>query len=116
MDSIDGFYRGYFTGAQGNGFALLVFQSGKLAGADALGVTFDGTYVRNEAGGGYIGHVVVAAPPNGTLVQGVTTGPNGMSYEVTLQIPANFLDMPFFRLQTPLGPVNVKVERIRSID
>ena len=33
---LEGFYAAYFTGMQGAGFSLFVFQSGQIVGADPL--------------------------------------------------------------------------------
>lgn len=116
VTSIDGFYRGYFTGVQGNGVALFVLKNGILVGSDVFGVSFDGSYVTDPSGGAVTGTVTVTAPPNATLVQGVMSGPHGMSYEVQFSLPSNFQEQPYIRLVTPLGPVNVSLELLRSVD
>ena len=87
---------------------------GVLVGADPLGVLFDGSYTP-DGKGGFAGKVIVKAPPNGELVQGVTTAPDGLTYEVGIEIPADFETRPFLTLSTPLAPINFLLKRIRSV-
>jgi hypothetical protein len=115
-DDIDGFYSGYFAGSSANGFAMFILRAGKIVGMDPLGVRFDGRYARKPDGTDYEGAVSVTVPPGGTTVQGVTSGPNGLSYEVRLTLPRGFGDSSFVRFETPLGPVNVRFVRLGSID
>ena len=115
QQKLDGFYVGYFTGLGGSGQALFILRQGVLVGADPLGVRFDGTYALNKDGSNYVGAVMVAAPPNGQLVQGVNSGPAGLSYEVPLALPADFISSSFLSLDTPLGPVNVRLELLRTL-
>ena len=110
---LNGFYAGFFSGAGGEGLALFIIKDGVIAGTDAGGVLFDGTYAAIESG--WSGPVKVKAPANVTLVQGVTTGPAGLEYEVPIFLPKNFLAEPYLSAQTPLGPVNFKLKRIRDV-
>lgn len=114
MTSINGFYSAFMSGEDGQGYALLVFRDGRIVGADPLGVTFDGQYA--EDGDGWAGEVVVTAPPGGTLIQGVTPGPSGIVYSVPLRLPSDFQSQPFLHIQTPLGPVNVKLTWVRGTE
>lgn len=93
---------------------MFILSNGILIGADPLGVLFDGSYVP-DANGGFTGTVTVKAPPNGELVQGVTTGPDGLVYEVGVEIPPDFEAKAFITLTTPLGPVNFILKRLRGI-
>lgn len=115
MASINGFYSAFMSGEDGQGYALLIFKNGVIVGADPLGVTFDGSYA-NDGGGGWSGEVVVKAPPGGTLIQGVTPGPSGLVYTVPISLPADFQDQPFIHIETPLGPVNVRLTWLRDIE
>lgn len=112
--SLDGFYSALFTGKAGEGAAMFILSDGVLVGADPLGVLFDGSYIP-DANGGFTGMVTVKAPPNGELVQGVTTGPDGLTYEVGVEIPSDFETRPFITLTTPLGPVNFTLKRLRGM-
>ena len=115
QNELDGFYVGYFTGLGGSGQAMFVLRQGVLVGADPLGVLFDGNYALNKEKTAYEGAVKVTAPPNGQLVQGVNSGPAGLTYEVPLSLPINFASSNFLSLDTPLGPVNVRLEYLRAL-
>lgn len=116
MSFSDGFYSAFMTGADGQGYALLVFREGNIIGADPLGVTFDGTFGPEPNGDGWSGEVHVKAPAGGTLIQGVSTGPSGLSYSVPIRLPVDFAERPFIHIETPLGPVNVKLTKIRGVE
>ena len=115
MRSLDGFYSALFSGRAGEGSAMFVLSKGTLVGADPLGVTFDGSYIP-DSNGGFTGRVTVKAPPNGELVQGVTTGPDGLVYEIGIEIPSDFEARPFVTLTTPLGPVNFTLKFLRGLE
>ncbi|GBQ28445.1 hypothetical protein HLH34_11210 [Gluconacetobacter azotocaptans] len=74
---IDGVYAAYMTGANGQGFAMFVFQSGIIVGADPLGVLYDGEYLPGADSEPITGKVTVRVPPNGTVIQGVRRGRRG---------------------------------------
>ncbi len=111
---IDGFYVGYVS-AENYGVLMFVLKDDKLVGVDAGGVKFDGTIEQDPDTKVYSGTVKVTAPPNVDLVQGINTGPDGLTYETSLSLPENFLDAPFIDLNTPLGPVNIKLEKLRDL-
>lgn len=111
---IDGIYTCYMAGAEGNGFAMFVFKNGVISGADPLGVKFDGKYA--EQSGSYIADVTVSVPQGGTVVQGVSSGPSGITYTVNLSLPPDFATKEFVEIVTPLGPVNARFKRIRGLD
>jgi hypothetical protein len=46
--TMNGFYAVYYTGKAGSGFAIVVFKDGIIAGADASGGLYDGTYTISE--------------------------------------------------------------------
>jgi hypothetical protein len=112
--SWNGIYAAYMTGAEGNGFAMYIFHDGKIVGSDPLGVLFDGTY-SVSTDGALAGKVKVSIPPNGSVIQGVTAGPSGMTYEVDVAFEGDLEKVDFIRLDTPLGPVNLKMKKLRSI-
>jgi hypothetical protein len=112
--AIDGIYAAYMTGTGGQGFGMFVFQGGVLSGADPLGVKFDGTY-KSSDDGKISGTIKVTVPPEGTVVQGVSVGSSPLTYEVPLLLESDLQAMGVFRLDTPLGPVNVKLEKLRGL-
>jgi hypothetical protein len=111
----NGFYRAYMTGADGQGFAMYVFMDGRIIGADPLGVLFDGGYEVSESGE-LKGEVTVTVPPNGTVIQGVSSGPSGLTYKVPINFGGDLEELDFVRLETPLGPVNLKLEKVRGLE
>lgn len=108
----DGIYSAYMTGAEGQGFAMFVFADGQLTGADPLGVVFDGKYHEDNEGN-LTGTIRVQVPPEGEVIQGVSVGPSGFVYEVPITLSKPVMDEPFFQITTPLGAVNVKLEKLR---
>jgi len=113
--SIDGFYAAYMSGKQGLGFAMLVFRKGRITGADAAGVMFDGQY-SNAASDVILIEISVKAPPNTPLIQGGTTGPQGEEGQLQFQVPLDFSAQKFVRIETQRGPINVKLNKLRELD
>jgi hypothetical protein len=114
-DEFEGFYSAYMSGREANGFAMFIFRKGKIVGADPMGVKFEGRY-RELVTGGLEGNVTVLLPPNNTTIQGPTSGPDGISYEVKLSLASDFARQDCVRIDTPLGPVNLKLVRLRGLD
>lgn len=111
--AVDGFYAGYMTGAEGNGFSMFVFTNGSIVGADPMGVQFDGSYVAE--GDNISAKVDVRVPGGETVIQGAAAGPAGLTYTVDFVLPGDFADRDFIRLDTPLGAVNLKLRKLRDI-
>ena len=111
---LSGIYAGYMAAAGGQGMALFVFNSGVIAGADMGGVQFDGSYRTNDDGT-FTGTVDVKIPAGVTVIQGVTAPPAGLQYQVPLSMPADFISQPYFELTTPLGRVNVRLQKLRDL-
>jgi hypothetical protein len=109
---MDGFYAGYFTGTGGNGIAMFVLQNGVIVGVDAMGVKFDGNYEAVE--NGFRLKVKISAPAGGTLVQGMSTGSTGLTYEIDTIIPGTLDSIPYLTIPTPFGPVNSKFKKLRD--
>lgn len=112
--SVDGFYAAYLTGSTGQGLAMLVFRNGAIVGVDVVGVKYDGTY--SESCNGVSIKLTVSVPPNTPLIQGVSTGPQGEDSGMELHLPPDFLSLPFIRIDTGHGPVNVKLTKLRKLD
>lgn len=111
----EGFYAVFFAGSSGEGYGVFIFRSGRILGADPLGVTFDGQYAIEEDG--QIGvQVHVSVPADGQVVQGVTSGPSGIEYDISMMLPADFAESQFVRVETPLGPVNARFKWLRTVE
>lgn len=115
VEALNGFYAGYFMGAQGPGLGLFVFKDGVIVGVDAGGVEFDGHYEISDEDGTCSGDIKVKAPPNVTLIQGHVVGPEGLTYTVPIRLPPDFAQKPYVRVETPIGPVNVSLKRVRNL-
>lgn len=109
----DGFYAGYMSGLNGQGFAMFVFANGVIVGSDPLGVEFDGTYTTLQDGS-LKGDLKVKIPAGGVVIQGVTAGPSGMTYHVPLAFAADVFAFDFLKIETPLGPVNLRMKKLRE--
>ena len=112
--SIDGFYAGYFAGKAGNGLALLTLTNGKVVGVDAAGTKFDGRYELHGDTGALALDVHVSAPPGITLVQGESTGEQGLDYQLETRIEASALNGAVVRIETPIGPLNMRLQKLRN--
>ncbi len=112
--SINGFYGAYLTGTATQGFAMFVFRNGKVVGVDIGGAKYDGTY--GDTVGGYAVKLRIVIPPNVGLVQGVTVGPEGDSSDLGFELPLDFLEKPFLRVNAKHGPVNAKIVKLRELN
>jgi hypothetical protein len=113
--NINGFYAVYLSGKTGQGFAMLILRNGQIVGADASGVTLDGQYIYGTDDG-YVAKLTVKTPANVQLLQGGLTGPRGTTYDLNIPLPLDFTSRDFVRIETPLGPVNARFVRVRSLD
>ncbi|MDK2766854.1 MAG: hypothetical protein KYX69_03950 [Sphingomonas sp.] len=103
------------TGSEGQGFALFTFIGGRIVGSDPMGVLFDGRY--DEDGEGTIsGSITVTVPANGTVIQGVSTGSSEMTYATPITLAKADLEAAFFPVETPLGAVNVRLQKLRNLN
>ncbi len=110
---MNGIYVMYFTGATGSGHGLLLLQNGTITGADAAGVTYDGTY-RLE-GDNLVGTLKMIVPAGTSLVTGAAAGSSPLTFDIPLTLPSNFADgMPRI-LSMPTGPVNIIFRRLRDL-
>ncbi len=112
--SIDGYYAGYFAGRAGNGLALLTLSNGKLVGVDAAGTQFDGRYELHDDTGAIALDICVSAPPGIMLVQGQSTGEEGFDYHLATEVKISVLDGAVVRIETPIGPLNMRLQKLRS--
>lgn len=109
----EGFYAVFMAAHSGEGYAVVAITQGSIVGADPLGVKFDGSY--SITGDQLAASVQVTAPPGGTLIQGVETGPAGLTYPVSFSLSSNFETQPFVAIATPLGPVNARFRFLRGM-
>lgn len=113
-NEVEGFYSLYFTSKEGYGVAMVAARKGRIVGSDPTGVKLDGAYVKKEDR--YEAKVRVDAPAGTQLVQGGSAGKNGHAYEVAFQFDKRPDEVPYIRVETPLGPINVKFVKLRSFN
>lgn len=114
-DSIDGFYATYLSAAEGQDFALFVLRKGKIVGADAIGIRYNGTYTTDQENG-YHMQLCVNPPANLPLIQGRKTGSEGDAYNITFEVPSDFLLRDFIRIEDKDGPINAKIIKLDDLD
>ncbi|MGJ0396891.1 MAG: hypothetical protein ACR65U_11775 [Methylocystis sp.] len=112
----EGFYLAYTTGLQGNGVIMLMVMGGKIIGSDVMGVLFDGNYTPTQDGRGFDATIKITAPAGQTLIQGVPTGPSGLSYEVKAFFPPDLERLDYLKIPTPFGSINARFKKLRGLN
>ena len=111
---IDGIYSMTFRGATSWGVGMMVLLRGKVSGADAGGVVYDGQY--SETTTELILDVTMRVPPGGLLVQGTPARATAYDVPFKTSIPKNAIDQALpVLVQLPPGPVNVIVRLLRQL-
>lgn len=111
---IDGFYAAYFTGTTGSTIGMFVFKDGIVVGADAGGGRYDGTYKGIEDDKFIEGLIKLAMPIGTQSVTGIAATSEPLSVEVPIKIPTEFNRNDVHSIETPVGPINAKFEKIRG--
>jgi hypothetical protein len=111
---MEGIYVMYFTGSLGSGYGLLILKNGVIAGADAAGGIYDGSYTQ-EPGGTLNAKVRLALPPGATLVTGAAAGETPMVIDIPAKLPENFASGQAIALTTPTGPINIIFKKLRDL-
>jgi hypothetical protein len=114
IDKLNGFYVGFFSAAGGEGAVILVFCNGVITGADVGAFEYDGQYTIEQTGEADV-KATVKVPPGQQSILGISGGDAGLTYEVQFILPPDFLERPFVRLETPYGPVNMRLVKIRNL-
>lgn len=107
-------YAAYLSGASGNSLALFYIGDGVIAGVDVGGITYDG-HVTYEADGALQGSVSFTAPAGTPLITGISGPTIPASVSIPISLPAGFADGRITRIETPLGPLNARFEKIRDL-
>ena len=113
-DMPEGMYLATYTGTADAGFAVLVFQHGKIFGMDVGRVAYDGTYKPTGTPGQVAIHLKLSVPAGVPLVMGVPAKPVPYSFEIDPQV-INTKGASSVPVVTPFGTVNAKLERLRDI-
>lgn len=110
----DGFYVGYFTGATGSSIGMFIFADGKVVGADAGGGKYDGSYelIKNETE--MEGTIKFVLPVGNHSITGVLAEIEPIHIEVPIRLPTKINIQDIHKIETPMGPINAKFEKIRD--
>jgi hypothetical protein len=107
-------YVAYLTGVAGQSIGLFYIGDGVLAGVDVGTMQYDGVYTVTDDGSleGVLEYVV---PAGVSLITGAPAGVAPARISLKLKLPASFADGRVVTVETPLGPVNAKFEKIKDI-
>ncbi|MEA2952270.1 MAG: hypothetical protein QOJ96_1790 [Alphaproteobacteria bacterium] len=112
---MDGFYVAYLTGKGGNSLVLFTIKSGKLVGVDAGGMKYDG-HVQPASDGGISFHLEYVVKAGVPLITGSGGVASSTPVSLDFKAPTNFAEGAVIGVQTPLGPVNAKISKLRDFD
>jgi hypothetical protein len=106
-------YIAYFTGSGGSSVALYYIGDGKILGVDVGAMKYDGTY-RIEADGSLEVTISYLIPKSALLVTGQS---NSQEQRISSQykLPAEFWNGQIVRIETPLGALNARFEKLKDI-
>jgi hypothetical protein len=112
---MDGFYVAYLTGRGGNSVMLFAIKSNALIGVDAGGMKYNG-HVNKGENGSITFHLEYVLSPGTPLITGAGGVASATPVALDFNMPANFADGVVVGVQTPFGPVNAKVSKLRDFD
>jgi hypothetical protein len=112
---MDGFYAAYLTGRGGNSVVLLAIKSNSIVGVDAGGLKYDGS-VTPANNGAFNFHVSYVIQPGTPLITGVGTVATPTPVTLDFTAPQDFATGVIVTIQTPFGPVNAKITKLRDFD
>jgi hypothetical protein len=112
---MDGFYVAYLTGRGGNSVLLFAIRSSTLVGVDVGGMKYDG-HVDKAANGTVAFHVEYVVSPGVPLITGVGNVASPTPVALDFVVPGNFADSVVVTIQTPFGPLNAKISKLRDFN
>lgn len=105
----------YFAGAMGNSMALFYVGDGIIAGIDVGGAIYDGRLEHDAASKTVRGVIKFGIPAGMPLITGLAGPSSPTSIDVPVEFPETFLGGQTVRLDTLVGPLNVRFEKIRDL-
>lgn len=111
---LDGFYALYYTGRTGSGFGVIVFKGGIVTGADVNGGVYDGKYTINDDQKIFEGAIKLTLPPGVPMVTGAAPSQTSYTQEFPISLPLDLDPTHPVQVQTPTGPVNIILKKIRD--
>ncbi|SRR5258705_13704698 len=112
---MDGFYAAYLTGRGGNAVVLLAIKSNLIVGVDGGGLKYDGT-VEATAHDALRFHIEYTIPPGTPLITGMGGVATPTPVSLDFIAPHDFASGTIVTIQTPFGPVNAKITKLRDLD
>ena len=112
---LNGIYTAYMTGVAGNSIAMLVFLNGVISGADVGGGLYDGNYEIVNDGETIRGTMIYKLPINVASIAGIAPQEKPMSIDVAIDLPSLIQPDDVYRVETSVGPINLKLVKIRSL-
>ena len=107
-------YAAYLTGTAGQTIALLYIGDGILAGVDVGTMKYEGAYTKN-LDGSLDGAIEYTVPAGSPLITGGTPATSPTRISLPIKLPAGFDDGRVITINTPLGPVNARFEKVKDI-
>lgn len=109
------FYAIYYTGHAGSGFGLLAFLDGNVVGVDAAGGKFDGSYTVDIDTGILTGNICMHVAAGTWLVTGqLPIRDQPYKVDLPISMSSDLGDGQIIRLDLPIGPLNVRFEKLRE--
>lgn len=107
-------YIAYFTGIAGQSIGLFYIGDGLLVGVDVATMQYSGSY-KTKRDGSLEGVVEYVLPAGASLITGAPAGVAPTRVTTKLTLPVDFADGRVVTIDTPLGPVNAKFEKVKDI-
>ena len=111
----DALYSAYLTGKTGFTTALLLFSRGVIIGMDIGAGVYDGEYRTATDNGHLIGTLRFTLPAGISTITGVTSPERQLTFSVPLDLPLPLDEESFVRIETGVGPVNVRFKKLRDV-
>jgi hypothetical protein len=112
---MDGIYVAYLTGRGGNSVLMFAIKSNTIIGADVGGMKYDGR-AEQLPNGSVSFHLQYVINPGTPLITGVGGVASPTPVALDFNMPSNFAEGAIVTVQTPFGPVNAKVSKLRDFD
>jgi hypothetical protein len=110
----EGYYSIVFQGSAGWGAGMIVLDTGLVIGADPFGGKYDGTYTYNPATQCLDIKATVTIAAGGWSVNGVVAGSQATTFPVVASIPRGHVTGFQHTVQTPNGPINIVLNKVRD--
>jgi hypothetical protein len=112
---MNGIYVAYMTGRAGTSVLMLVISGGMIVGADVGGIQYDFAIKENPDGSGYHCSGVYVVPAGTILITGAPPAVGPQRIVMEFDLPKDFGAGPVVPIETPLGPVNARFQKLRDL-